>query len=328
MNAVTNIAPAVDRSKFIGGSDIGALLNIAPLTWSRHSPYSLWVDKTTPRIEQHEPRTGPLRRGKRWEAVVAEMLVEQLVHEGHKVEILDSNKRYVDPDVPYFACEIDFEIRLDDEEETTNVELKTVHPFRAGDWGESGTDDLPVYYTAQAMWGLGITRRKRCLVAPLFGADSIKTFPVEADLETIAAIRARAGAFWTNHVLAGVPPEPTHISDLDHLYKSEDDAPALVADDPLIEKVLRMRAIQREIKAREAEWDVLEFDVKRAMGPCASLVVNGKDAISWKSQKWSTLDFDRLKKEQPKILKEYARSGSTRQFKLKQFKWQEAGDDE
>ena len=36
------------RRKYIGGSDIGALLGIAPESWSRNTPLALYLDKTTP----------------------------------------------------------------------------------------------------------------------------------------------------------------------------------------------------------------------------------------------------------------------------------------
>lgn len=55
MNAITQteasalaVIPAGhDRSKFLGGSDIAAVLGISP--WK--SPVDLWRDKTTPRVE-------------------------------------------------------------------------------------------------------------------------------------------------------------------------------------------------------------------------------------------------------------------------------------
>lgn len=316
------VETAVDRTKFIGGSDMPALLGLAPSGWERNTPVALWKDKTTPRVEGERPTTGVKLRGKRWEGAVAEMLVDELQRLGHKVEIVRSNTRYTDPTVPYFACEIDFEVRLDDEPDITNVELKTVTPFLASKWEESGTN-APVYYEAQAMWGLGITGRDKCLIAALFGADELRVYPLMRDNETILGLRARAADFWTNHVLTGIAPPPMKLSDLNLIYPNESDGPALLADEELTAKVLRLRAIEKEIKAREAEADLLEFEVKRAMKDASELIVNGASAITWKQRANSYLDQAALKEAHPKLVKEFTRKGSSRVFTLKQFGWKE-----
>ncbi|WP_408953016.1 YqaJ viral recombinase family protein [Lysobacter sp. Hz 25] len=322
MNAVAlpvpaQVAPALagadhDRQRFIGGSDIAAVLGISP--W--RTPLQLWELKTRPLLPDHDRPSKPKTRGHRWESVVAEMLVEHLEERGHKVEIVASNRRYIDPELPFLAAEIDFEIVLDDEDEITNVELKTVHPFKAGEWGEAGTDESPVFYTAQGMHGLGVTKRRRCLIAPLFGADEIRAYPIERDDETIAAMRARATAFW-QLVLTNTTPTPLNLDDLDRLYKGDDKGPALIADNELTRQVLRLRAIQSEIKAREREFEALEFDVKLAMRDATELVVDEKAAVTWKQRATSWLDQTALKEQHPKLVREFTRKGSARVFTVK-----------
>ena len=312
---MNEVAIAPDRTKFIGGSDIASILNISP--W--RSAVELWEDKRKPRVQGPERKV--LTRGKRWESVVAEMLVAELERQGHKVEIVNANARYVDPKFPMFACEIDFEVRLDGEQEITNVELKTVHPFKLKEWGDSGTDSAPIWYMAQAMWGLGITGRRRCIIAALFGADDLKTYPVDRDEATINAMRDRAAKFWSEHVLPGVPPNPVRLSDLDVLHPQESEANALLADDELTAKVLRLRAIDKEIKARTAEAEALEFDIKLVMGPCSEVIVADSSAITWKSRPHTYLDQAALKEAHPKLAKEFTRKGESRVFTLKQFGW-------
>jgi putative phage-type endonuclease len=317
MNAPDNlavIAAGHDRSKFLGGSDIGALLGISP--W--RTPLQLWQDKTTPRVEG--PAKKVFTRGIRWESVVAEMLVEDLQRRGHKVEILRSNTRYQDATLPFLAAEIDFELRLDDDEEITNCELKTVHPFRMKDWGDTGSDDLPVHYTAQVMHGLGVTVRRKGLLAALFGADELRTYPVPADDETIEGMRAQAAAFWNDHVLTGLPPAPKNLADLGLLFGKESDGPPLLAAPELAARVMKLRALLTEIKAREAEAEAIEFDIKLAMREASEIVMpNGKSAVEWKSRKGSWLDDAALKEAHPAIARKFTRKWESRVFKLKAF---------
>lgn len=312
---------AHNRQKYIGGSDIAAVLGVSP--WKTR--VDLYADKTQPRVEG--PAKAVFKRGIRWESVVAEMVTEALQAAGHTVEVVGTNQRYLDTQLldargkPFLASEIDYEVRLDGAEEITNIELKTVHPFGAKKWGESGTDTLPVHYLAQVMHGLGVTRRRHAYLAALFGADELRVYPVDADDETLVGMRIQALSFWNNHVLAGVVPEPMTLEDLSKLFdKDNPDATPLLADEGLAEQVMRMRAINAEIKAREAESEALEFAIKRAMRDCTSLVMpNGKTAIDWKERSGSYLDETGLKEAHPKVHKEFVRKWSKRVFALKNF---------
>lgn len=321
MSAVLAVIPDEqhDRARFIGGSDIAAVLGISP--WK--TPFQLWQRKTIARAETKDDSTGRRvkQRGHRWEAVVAEMLVEHLESEGHTVEIVASNRRYQDPDVSFLAAEIDFEVRLDGEDEITNVELKTVHPFAARHWGDAGTDDIPVWYTAQAMHGLGVTRRNRCIVAPLFGADEIRAHLIVRDDETIEAMRRRAIDFWHLYVLPGVAPEPTSLADLAALYPGSESDVTLIADDHLKGLWLRLRALQNEIKARESEFDALAFEVQKVMQDATSLALpgdDGKTVITWKPRTSSWLDQDALKEQHPRLVRQFTRKRTARAFSVKQ----------
>jgi putative phage-type endonuclease len=306
-----------DRARFIGGSDIASVMGLSP--W--RTPFQTWQRKVMAHVEptDEQRNRSAKKRGHRWESVVAEMLVEHLIAEGHGVEIVASNRRYQDAELPFLAAEIDFEIILDDEDEITNVELKTVHPFAARHWGEEGTDEIPTHYTAQAMHGLGVTNRRRCIVAPLFGADSISSHVILRDDETIAAMRRMASDFWNNHVLPAIPPDPRTLDDLAALYPGAAGDVTLIADDHLKGKWLRLRALKNEIKARESEFDALAFEVQSVMQDATKLVLPGDDAknvITWKRRKSSFVDLAALKAESPKLVKKFTHKRETRAFNI------------
>jgi len=318
-STLTTIAPdAHDRTKLLGGSDIAAVIGCSP--W--RTPYQLWLDKSRPRVDGPVKPRDPKARGVRWESVVAEMLVEQLEDDGHTVEVLAANRRYRDADLPFLASEIDFEIVLDGEDEITNVELKTAHPFNLREWCDSGSDDLPTHYTAQVMHGLGVTRRRKGMLAALFGADELRTYPVAADDAVIAYLRRRAQDFWQNHVLAGVAPSPTNLNDLDLLYPRELEGGApLLADEELTQALLRLRAIGKEIGARKAEAEALEFQIKRAMKDAVAVVLpTGKTAVEWKLREGKALDHDALKAAiGTKVYRDCHKPWQARTFTLKPF---------
>lgn len=177
--------PTADRTKFLGGSDIAAILGISP--WKTAT--DLWLDKIGGPRTEGTSNAAAKRRGNRLEPYIVDMIREE-----HGLEIIARNERYIDAEVPFFAAEIDAETA--DE----NVEIKTVHPFKSKEWGELETDQLPLHYIAQVQWGLGVRRRERCRVFALIG-DDLRPYIVERDDETIQAMRARAEQFWTRYVV-------------------------------------------------------------------------------------------------------------------------------
>jgi putative phage-type endonuclease len=215
MNAV--IEPAqYDRTKYIGGSDVAAILGVSP--W--RNVVDLWMDKITPRVESGQNMTAK-RRGARMEPYILDMIREE-----HGLEIVAANRRYVDNELPFLAAEIDFEYLDKETGQVENGEIKTVHPFKAKEWGEHGTDELPLHYVAQTQHGMGVKTARRCRVFALIG-DDLKPYLVERDDDLITAMRDRANEFWTKYVLPKVQPPLDYehkdiIETLKRLYPGTD----------------------------------------------------------------------------------------------------------
>lgn len=206
----------LDRTKYIGGADIAAILGISP--W--RNVVDLWMDKITP-PKENGGNAAAKRRGSRLEPYIRDMIVEE-----HGLRIVESNQRYKDEVIPYFASEIDFEYLDEETGQIENGEIKTVHPFKAKEWGDINTDLLPIHYVAQVQWGLGIKKRNRCKVFALIG-DELKPYQIERDDETIEAMRTRADEFWNKFVLPKIQPPIDYqhkdiIDTLKRLYPGTD----------------------------------------------------------------------------------------------------------
>lgn len=182
MNAPITIV--ADRTKFVGGSDIAAILGISP--WKTAT--DLWLDKIRPRVEDGRNLQAKTR-GTRMEPYIVDMIEQE-----HGLKIVSRNERYIDPVVPFFAAEVDAET------EDENIEIKTVHPFKSKEWGDLETDQLPLHYLAQVQWQMGIRKRDKTRVFALIG-DDLRPYVVERDDETIAALREKARDFWESYVI-------------------------------------------------------------------------------------------------------------------------------
>lgn len=264
-----------DRTGFIGGSDIAAILGISP--WK--TAVDLWLDKIAlPKNDAVPPvaDTAPTRRGKRLERYVLDMIREE-----HGLDVIAANERHRDADVPYFAAEIDFEYRDSDTGDIENGEIKTVHPFKAAEWGALATDELPLHYVAQAQWGIGIKQRRRCRVFALIG-DDLRPYVIERDAETIVAMRERAHDFWQRYVLPRLRPpidyvDPRTLATLRRLYPGTDGS-TIDAN----EEHARWRAVMKDAEAAcgryQAVADGARAHLLDAMGSAAVLhFADGKE---------------------------------------------------
>jgi predicted phage-related endonuclease len=318
----------IDRSKFLGGSDSAALLGIAPRSWSRNTPYSLWLDKITPPKErsqlEEELRNKVLRRGKRLEPVVLEMVKEE-----SNLKVLRKNHRYVDAIHPYLACEVDFEFALtaDLKErfpdlngivtgDTINGEIKTVHPYLAHEWGEEGTNQIPIYYVAQALHNMMVTGRRACLFAALFGADDLRMYTLLRDDKIIKQLRETEILFWNDHVMTKKAPPAMSIEDIESQYP-KDAGKYEVCNPELYQKVQALRSIKHRMSVDEKSAESLEQAIKEFMGEAAVLTWQGETVATWVTQETNRLDQKLLAEKHPILVKEFTKPSTSRVFRLK-----------
>jgi len=311
VNAPVAIAP--DRTKFLGGSDAAAVLGVSPYA----TPVELWHEKTGRKPKDNsDPVLAKIReRGQKLEPFIREMVIDKLRDEGHRVELLACNQRYVDPEYPFLSCEIDFELLLDGAH--INCDAKSVSGFARKKWGEVDTEDVPIEYAAQFMHGLMVCpgRRQRCLVAALRSFDDVDIFWTLRDDETIAAMRQKLVRFWLDHVVADVPPDPLVFDDIKALFPLDNGA-AVEANEDIAEKVRQLREVKARIKAFEEAETALKFEIAEFISPNARLSFGGVDIATWKAQNDTRLDQEALRTAQPETFRQFTRTKAIRVLRL------------
>lgn len=331
-------APAelqADRKRFLGGSDAGAVLKVSP--WA--TPLDVFLEKTGQATKEIDPAREKLfKRGKRLEPVVVDMLIEEYQIKVTKRSTPAEPNRYVDPEHAFLAVEVDFEWEVQQGDidrwgldqallgTTQNGEVKTVHPFASGKFGEADTDEIPVEYAAQGMDGLMVTGRQICLFAVLVGADNLTTYILKRDNETIAAMRPILVGFWKNNVLAGVAPDPLNLPDVTKLLmrrpsiKVEASAEAIgwlgefedaksrarVALEVVEEMkfqigkfMLGADAIVRPVGARGGKYPVEPTAAAKAIAH--ELTIDTEPALVINLQQQSRIDNDLVRKDYPEV---------------------------
>ena len=117
-----------DRTKYLGGSDIGALLGLS----AYRTPLELWLEKTGQVVPQTDSL--PLRFGSFAEAFVA---AEYTRSTGFK--LVHDESIYIHPQHTFMSAHIDRFVLGDgaNRPATHLVECKTANPFTKGQWGGS-----------------------------------------------------------------------------------------------------------------------------------------------------------------------------------------------
>lgn len=258
---------------YIGGANIAGILGLSPFR-TPLDEYLLIVnemqDELTPeRAEFFEDR----RDLEPWAA--------KKFTRKTGLPIVRTNEHYTDAEFPHFRAEIDFETR--DDSGDCNGETKSVHPNAVGAWGKPDEgDEPPLYVTAQAMWGLGVTARPRCYVQALIGFDDHRVYRVDRDDELLATIRQRAADFWRFHVMPRRPPPPTNVEDLLRLYPRDSGRPVEASAD-IRESLECLHAERQQLKLHAARKEAHEYAIKGFMRDATILTVNGQPALTWKA---------------------------------------------
>lgn len=309
-----------NRRKFLGGSEIAAVMGISP--WQ--TPVDLWKDKTG-RAEPRpaDPiREGILRRGQRLEPIVREMAIDKLRERGLQVELVAKNRRYYDAELPWLTSEIDFEVVLSGvaeiggaevrfERELVTADCKTAAGFARRKWGAEDTDAMPLHYLAQFMQGLDLTGRDRCLCAALIGLDDVALYWVTRDDVTIAAMRERAQSFWIDHVLADVPPDPIKYADIRELYPI-DNGRTVEATDEIAQAAREHRSLGLQIKALEAQREALALQIGDYLQDFKTLTVEGRPAYTFPTIESMRVDMAAMRRQHAGLVALFEERTSTR----------------
>ena len=297
-----------NRTKYLGGSDIGAILGFSKY----RTALDIWLEKTGRVV--HSVDNLPVRFGSFAEEFVA---TEYTTQTGHA--LVHHESAIVHPQYPFMVGHIDrFVFESDDDVNgelfhadgscaaSHLLECKTASPFNQSDWGELGTDEVPMSYLVQCLWYLAITNVERCDVAVLFGNTDFRIYEVYRDQELEDLIIAKAATFWNEYVQKDRPPPAQCESDYQQLFRKEVTGKAVEADPTVCELTHKLQLLNSEIKSKEIEISQIKQTIMGRMGEAELLTYQGQVLATWKSPKQSyRLDSKRLELEHPELIPQY-----------------------
>lgn len=261
------------RRGTVTASEIAAVLGLSPY----YSPFDLWHHKRTGVDSQ--PDNKQTRRGRRYERLILEDFSEE-----HPEFAVALTGLCVNTERPWQACSPDGLV-FDRERyvlqshgtldplavrDTTGEPVAVVEAKSAAtrdEWGEPGTDDIPLAYRCQVLWQMDVLGLPVAYVPVVFGFD-YREYVVtmdEAAQADVKLMREAARAFLDSIAADEAPPLDAHTATtrrLKRLHPQLEDAEVVVPDDVADAYTAAVAAA----KAADQAKDAAENRLRDALG--------------------------------------------------------------
>ena len=291
------------RKKGIGGSDIAAILGVSKFK----TALEVYLSKTTDQPEQKGEHLY-------WGHALENPIIDRFIQDtGANVIRQPEMRRH--PDYEWAIANADALITNGDTIEAI-LEIKTSSAFKSREWGEDDTDEVPIEYIAQVQWYMWIYDVQEAYLAALIGGNQYRQYHIQRDDELIAMLAEKAQAFWQNHVIPRIPPEPQDGADAQKLYP-HDNGDAAEADSDTLTAYAELRELKAQEKELKAQIAAKEDLLKIKIGSYSAMQANGNTLFTWKAQSSSRFDSSAFKNAHPDLYRQYTKTSETRVLRLK-----------
>lgn len=307
------------RVKGIGGSDVAAMLGLSPYK----SPLQLWAEKVGRLAVDANPSIH-LRFGQFVEPFVAQEYERQsgCFTVSHPEAIHHPKHDFMFGHIDRFVVDFEDSPAVVNGEVLANtiLECKTANAFNKSEWGEPWSDEVPYPYLLQCIWYMAVSGCATTHLAVMLGNHDFRIYRIKRDLNIEAHVIERALRFWNEHVLTGIPPQPTNPSDVRILFPRERVGRRIEASTQVLADIEKLKALQVAEKQTANEIDQLKSRIQFAMADSEALCAGGQVIATFKSPKpTERIDTLAFKKAMPDIAKQFlVTSESSRRFLLKE----------
>ncbi|MBT7876943.1 MAG: hypothetical protein HN738_02555 [Gammaproteobacteria bacterium] len=270
------------RLEGIGGTDVGCLLGVG-----FKSPYELWEEKTG------RGKEFSMNEAMRWGLALEDVLRVRYAEEtGHKVDTIE----------PVRHPKHEWWVGSPDGVTPDRVlEIKTAR-FQGDDWGNPGTDQVPMGYYCQVQWYMAALSLDKADIAVLFSGQDFAIYHVERDDKCLKSLYKKAKSFWEKNVKEDIPPEEMSAKEqqryLGIKYPNDDGEIKVVGNDDSdmkeAEAMESLLYIKKEIEVLKERKEEIEAEIKSSIGPNKGMQSDLYRA-TWTPQTRKTMDQSRFK---------------------------------
>ena len=265
-----------ERKLGIGGSDMPIIMGLSKYK----TPYQLYLEKSG-QIESPDEMTELQYWGHQLEGVVREEFAKR---NNVTVETPDT---IIHPIYDFLRGNIDgFVPALN-----AVLEVKCSSSFMASEWGEDGSDVIPMPYLVQVAHYCAVTNADCAYIAVLIGGNDYREFKYTRDLALEDKIIECAKEFW-DCVQSKTPPAAINQTDLKLMYPKHADEKTLTINNDITEQLTNLGKTRFQIKTLNDIENKYKFNIMQFMKDAECLVdESGKPIVSWKSNKRGSRTF-------------------------------------
>lgn len=271
---ITN-AQIEQRKLGVGGSDMAIIMGLS----NYKTPYQLYLEK----VGESEPTemTEYQYWGQQLEPVV---LAEFEKRNNIRVKLVDT---LIHPKYDFLRANIDGFIP----DLNAVLEIKCSNQFMSQNWGDEGSDVIPMPYLVQVAHYCLVTNADCAYIAVLIGGNQYRQFKYTRDAELEGLVLEAARNFW-QQVTERRAPEPINQSDLKMLFPYHREKKAVTIDNMVAEQLTTLTKIRCNIKQLSDDEERHKFNIMHFMADAEYLVNSaGKPIVSWKANKRGVRTF-------------------------------------
>lgn len=262
-----------ERKLGIGGSDMPIILGLSIYK----TPYQLYLEKIADGDPVQSPETTYQYWGNQLEPVIRE-------HFAKKYQIaVETPDTIVHREYTFLRANVDgFIPSLN-----AVLEIKTASGWITKEWGENGSDVIPLAYRAQVAHYCLTSGAEKAIIAVLIGGNDYREYIYTPNDNVTKIILNSAKTFW-DCVTNRTPPAPSNTVDcrLKFGAVAPEKSIQLSPKSKLESIVNTLAKLKEEMRVSLAKEDRLKTEIMQDMGDAEYITdIHGKPVVSWKMTK-------------------------------------------
>lgn len=259
-----------ERKFGIGGSDVPIIFGLS----SYKTPYILYLEKKG-LIEEDDKQTD----NQYWGNLLEEPIIKHF-ESSHNL-IVEKPSTIIHPKYPFLRANVDGYIPSTN----TVLEVKCSELYMAHEWGEEGSDFIPMPYLLQVAHYCSCLNADQAIIAVKIGLYGYREYLYKRDLELESMIINQCQKFWDG-VQNGIEPDLINLEDARLKYNQAVKSKKIIIDNDLrahVEKLINLKLLMKKNQELEAD---LKLKVMNYMQDAEYLIDENETIIAtWKNTK-------------------------------------------
>jgi putative phage-type endonuclease len=266
-----------DRMLGIGGSDMPIILGLS----NYKTPYQLYLEKKG--ILSTSDEMSQLQYwGNRLEGIIRDEFSDR-----NNVLIHTPDDTIIHPFYDFMRANIDGYIPDWD----AVLEVKCSSQFMSHEWGEVGSDHIPMAYLVQVAHYCSVLNAPFAYIAVLIGGHDYRQYKYTRDFELEKTVIEAGHAFW-DAIQNETAPPATNQMDLRMMYPRHASGKSIAISDEIYNHILNLNDSKAKIKELQDIEEESRFTIMSYMQECECLTnESGIPLVTWKTNKRGSRTF-------------------------------------